>query len=354
MKKAVSFFNPVFLMLITGAFLFVSSCSKDEKEDPGAAATTAKVSGVVTTPSGKRVPTATVITGTYSTQTDINGEFELKLPSGDHQLIIQTGEGRIFKTVVTLSLTGGVDLVLPPSETVLLQILDLAYIEGAYDQIQTLITDSLGYAATSIPFSNLNVLSTFSQYGGLFLNCGLLNSDDMSAAKYTNLMDYAMNHGSIYTSDFAVECLTGDGNLRIASPANVLSHSHEAPGDKTAITCINPLIGGFIPDSALCTQRMGSMGTFTNAVILDPDMIVAAGTNSMNIIYNLPNWEIVHSYDAPFTPIITHPTLGVLALKADLNPTSSTGAIYFTTFHNHPQGVSNEVEAILNYIILNL
>lgn len=353
MKKTTSYLNKAALILVTGAFLLFNSCSKEEKNDPLSSSPTSKVSGTVTTPSGKKVPAATVKSGTYATKTDNKGKFELALPAGDHDLTIQTGEGRVFKTVVPVSVTAGANLELPLSETVLLQILDLAFIPGTFDQIEILIIDSLGYNATPIAVTDLLSLSNFSQYGALFLNCGLLGTNDMSSDKYTNLMDYATNHGSIYASDWAVECLTGDGNLRLAGSVNSHSHDHTAAA-RTTITCVSPLLGGFIADSVLCTQKMGNSGMYTGADILDPDMIIAAGTNTLDIHYDLSGWEIVHSYDAPFTPYISHSSLGILALKADLNSESSCGGIYFTTFHNKVQGVSNEVEAILNYIILNL
>jgi len=275
------------------------------------------------------------------------------MASGFNNLVIQTGEGRVFKTVLALNLAPGQHLVLPGSHTVLKQIKSLAYIPGTYDEIETIIIDSLGYLATPITINALNSISTISNFGGIFLNCGMLGgSNDMDSAKYMNLMDYATNFGSIYASDFAVECFTGDNNFRLSSnPSNGHQHGNN---NKTATVCINPLIGGFIPDSALCTKKMGQSGYYYNAVILDPNLIAAVGNDSLNLNYNLGGWEIVQSYDAPFVPFISHATLGVLALKADLNTGSSTGGLYFTSFHNQPQGVSNEVEAILNYIILNL
>ena len=350
--KNLSRLQPVFILILFFALLIWVSCSKEDGAKP-AAGTTATVAGRVTTPSGKNVPAATVKSGTFITKTNAEGVFTLTVPAGLNHLVIQTGNGRIFKTELALNLAGGQNMILPETQTVLKQILDLAYIPGDYDQIQTLITDSLGYIATAINVSNLSALPSFSQYGGLFLNCGLLTSENMDFNKYQNLMDYALNYGSIYASDYAVECFTGDGNLRLAGGQSSSSHDH-ATALNSFTTCINPILGGFIPDSALCTQKAGSDGFYSGATILDANMILAVGSNSLDVIYDLTAWEIVHSYDAPFTPFITHPSLGVLALQADLNPEGPTGGLYFTSFHTHPQGVSNEVEAILNYIILNL
>src|SRR5690349_671945 len=117
MKKTTSYLNKAVLILFTGIFFLFISCSKEEKNDPAPASTTSKVSGTVTTPSGKKVPAATVKTGAYVTKTDNKGEFELALPAGDYELTIQTGEGRVFKTVVPVSVNAGVNLELPLTET---------------------------------------------------------------------------------------------------------------------------------------------------------------------------------------------------------------------------------------------
>ncbi len=352
MKNNFRSYYILFLTLLSAGVLFTTGCSKKDDTYPSPG-TTGTVAGKVTTPSGKEVSGATVRSGSYSTKTNKKGEFILTLPTGANSLLIYTGSGRIFKTVLPVNLASGQNSILPQTQTVLKQILDLAYIPGSYDQIQTLISDSLGYNAVPISVSQLSALPTYSQYGGLFLNCGLLSNENMDYNKYMNLMEYAMNHGSIYASDFAVECFTGDGNFRLSGPNNFKSHDHQTARNSST-TCISPLIGGFIPDSALCTQKSGVVGYYSDAVILDQDMIAAVGNDSLDILYDLTAWEIVHSYDAPLAPFITHSSLGVLALKADLNPQSSTGNLYFTSFHTHPQGVSNEVEAILNYIILNL
>jgi hypothetical protein len=354
MKKSHSPFLRLLFILVSGSIIFNSSCSKEEANDT-AAGGTAIVSGRVVTPSGKEVPAATILSGNYSTKSDASGEFTLALASGSSNLTIQTGEGRVFKTVLALNLSPGQHLILTNTQTELKQVKSLAYIPGIYDKIETLIIDSLGYSATAITVGDLSNLSSFSNFGGLFLNCGLLSGvNDMDSIKYLNLMNYAVNFGSIYASDFAVECFTGDNHLRLAS-TNMTPHTHDAGyAGKTATACISPLLGGFIPDSALCTQKLGQAGYYYNAVILDPSLITTVGNDSLNIDYDLGGFEIVQNFDAPFTPYITHYILGVLALKADLNTGSSTGGLYFTSFHNNPQGVSNEVEAILNYIILNL
>ncbi|HMT28960.1 MAG TPA: carboxypeptidase-like regulatory domain-containing protein [Bacteroidia bacterium] len=338
-------------MLFMGILIVFGSCSKDKDAPSGQ---TMLVAGRVTTPSGKSVANAKVFTGTVSTRSNKDGLFILSLPAGNYNVTIQTGHGNIFKTIVPVVVTDGVNITLPEPQTVLKQLKDLAFIPGSYDQIETVIIDSLGYTATQISLTTLNSLSTLSAYGGLFLNCGMLNgADDMDSLKYANLLSYVTAYGSIYASDFAVECITGDGNFRLAGNSMAENHNH-AKNPNVAMTCINPLLGGFIPDSSLCTQKMGNAGFIYHANVLDQDLINALGKDSLDLEYDLGGWEIVHSYDAPFIPIIDHPVSGVLALKADLDLYNDNGAIYFTSFHNSVQGINNDVETILNYIILNL
>ncbi len=341
------------LLLLMGILLVFGSCSKDNDKD-SPSGLSMLVTGRVTTPSGKSVPNAQIFTGTFSTRSSKDGLFTLPLPAGTYNVTIQTGNGNIFKTIVPVVVTKGVNIILPEPQTVLKQLKDLAFIPGAYDQIETVIVDSLGYNATQISLTTLNSLAALSGYGGIFLNCGMLNGiDHMDSLKYANLLSYVTSYGSIYASDFAVECITGDGNLRIPGNLTMENHSHAKIGT-TAITCVNPLLGGFIPDSSLCTQKMGTSGFVYHANVLDLDLVTALGKDSLDLEYDLGGWEIVHSYDAPFVPIIDHPVSGVLALKADLDLNNAHGAIYFTSFHNSVQGINDDVETILNYIILNL
>jgi hypothetical protein len=126
----------------------------------------------------------------------------------------------------------------------------------------------------------------------------------------------------------------------------------------TMTTCITPQLGGFLPDSSLCTSKSGSTGTVHNAFIYDPNLINLLGKDTMDIIYDLGGWEVISVVDPPFSTIIegfTFPGIGPLAVSCDLNGTSVGGKIFYTTFHNHPQGnISGDVKRVLQYFILNL
>src|SRR6187549_2990140 len=109
MKKSKSFMPLLLGILVMGVILFTGSCSKDDDKDPGATAS-ATVSGRVVTPSGKSVPSAKIKSGTFTTTSDVNGDFVLTCDAANTELVLYTGEGRIFKTIVSISLVPGQNL----------------------------------------------------------------------------------------------------------------------------------------------------------------------------------------------------------------------------------------------------
>lgn len=306
---------------------------------------------------GHEVAGAEILLANLHTKSARNGTCSFNIPAGVYNLVISAGSGRIFYTKITLSVSGNNPVIILSALTTLKQILPLAYIPGNYDNIEEVIIDSLGYNATLITLSALDNLTNLSNFGALFLNCGLLTSSsaNMDSLKYANLLNYTTGYGSIYASDFAVECLTGDGFWRLPNQANSGSHEHgNIKGSAAATTCFNPIPGGFIADSALCTSKSGSAGHFTNVTILDTNLVNVLGKDSTEITFDLPQWEVIHSFDVPFQAVMTHAIWGPLVVRADLAPAETHGTIYFTTFHNEVQGVSDDVETILDYIILNL
>ena len=346
------------LLSLTG-IVFVS-CKKDKDNNTAAPATEyGVITGKVHSPKNVAIASAKIISGEYSTISNKQGEFSLSLPVGFHNLIIQTGSGHVFKTVTTVQVNTNETIHLDDTQTELQQIKQIAFIPGVYDRIETIIIDTLGYTATAITVPSLDNLNFMQSFGGIFLNCGV--SGNLDSLKYANLNNYVIGGGNIYASDWSVEFLTGDGFFRPSASSFFTSsasknQSHEA-AYSTMSTCTSPLIGGFLPDSALCTAKYGPVTTVQNAHILDPDIINVLGKDSMDIYYNLNAWEVINLVDAPFTTIIedTHFGLGSLAVACDLNGAMPAGHITYTTFHNHPQGnISQDVKLVLQHFILNM
>jgi hypothetical protein len=360
MKKISVLACTLFCMALVS--ITVSSCKKagsDEQQPAtgsngngnGNSNLTATISGKVTSPSGTAIGHAAVMVGTNTTYTDHLGEFSLVIPCGNQTVTIQTGKGNIFKKQVPVSLSANASFRVADSSTVLTQVGQMLVIQGDYDAIEIIIFQ-LGYTATVLPSGGLPS-ANLQQYDAIFLNCTATNY--MSSPYYQALDTFVMNGGSIYASDWAVEYLTGNGTLRPGGADVGQRHDHHV--ESTQSTCTSPLLGGFVPDSSLCTMKAGSTGLISDVTIYDAGMIGALGNDSIDILYNLANWEMVNQLDAPFVTTMARPGFpGVIAAKADMSSYySNAGSILYTTFHNHPQSsVSGDVLILLQYFIMNL
>jgi hypothetical protein len=359
MKKINIFLIGLFAVATLTSALFYS-CKKD-KSTPSTTipVADAKITGIVKSPNGQVIGAAKISAGTFNTVSDKNGAFTLKLKHGDYILTISTGGGSLFKTSVDVSIKEGQELSLDASQTVLLQVGALAYIPGFWDNIESIIVDSLGYNATAISVADLSNYSLLSGYDALFLNCGALEEsyDTMDSLKYANLQKYLNNNGSIYASDYAVEFLTGDGNFKQAVHHTKMTKEKMHGGNRsdTISTCINTFAGGFIADSSLCTSKTGPITMVQSAVILDTNIINLLGHNTIDIAYNLGNWEKINLFSSPFHQMISDSTYGALVVRSDPFSSRYGGLIFYTTFHNEAQSaISSDVEKILQYFILNL
>jgi hypothetical protein len=340
----------------------------------------------------------------FFTQTDKDGKFSLDVPKGTHLLIMHTGNGKMFFKSLEVTVEGQHTLELGGEMTVLEQTSALAYIPGSFDEIERVIIDSLGYEADQLSIADLANLNLMNNYSAIFLNCGL--TGQLNQQMYDNLQAYVANGGSLYASDFAVEYLTGDGNVK---SGQFTPRTHEHDHSAHTKTC-TPRIGGFIPDEALCTQKQGPEGMIYGASIVSTDIQTVVGGTTMDVNYNLGSWEKIMLLGLEFEVLIADATHGPLAVRVNgtaqwlnngnngssgvnngnfvtichyppgnvSNPQTITisvnalqahldhgcsvgpcsgnsGSILYTTFHNYPQGlVSQDTYNILQYFIMNL
>lgn len=386
------------LLSLVAAAVMLATCNR--ADDPVNSAPeapsiqkTGKVTGKVMANNGvKPIGGALVFTfdgnhKLYYAYSDAQGNFALDAPEGQRTIHIQTGGGSNFRTEVTANISETQPLVLSASQTKLTQIANIAYVKGAYDKIEDIIT-GLGYTATQLSFSQLQDMNNVAPYDIIFLNCGSRNSQAASgyALAETNLANFVTNGGSLYASDWDVSYLVGGG------------------ANSTACN----LPGGFIADPLLCSQNNGMSGTYSNCNVSNTALASAIGFNSLDIDYDLGSWQKINSYDASFWDVLVEkqgealmirtnkfvqqgaPTIAVgnaannqyvtichkpaganpvtltipqNALSAHLahgdslgscNGTSNSGNIYFTTFHNHASGNIGNTAPILQYVILNL
>jgi hypothetical protein len=265
------------------------------------------------------------------------------------------------------------------------QVARMAYVIGEYDDIQSIVT-SLGYNIEMITNTDLTNYAIVSQYDIIFLNCGAKDPSNQNVID-VNLANFVTNGGSLYASDWAVAYLTG--------------------GASNSLNCNET--GGFIPDDKLCSINSGSAMTINGAQITNTALASSLGFSTLNIVYDIGAWQKIINYDATFwdvlvkdpitdtalmikttnfsngtvsTPVgnnenegwvtVCHNPSGnnpiTLTINANALPahlahgdslgecsnSNNSGAIYYTTFHNHADGNITNAELILEYVILNL
>lgn len=393
----------LFGTLLIGCKKDIASTSPFSQEEMGF------VRGVVYAENGNRhLPSVKVFVDVrgeiFYTQSKSDGSFELSVPAGNHLLMMHSGNGKLFFSTIDITVESNKTTEISPQHTILKQNAQLAYITGSFDQIETIIMDTLGYAADELSVNDLENLNTMSNYSAIFLNCGLTAA--LNQQMYDNLKLFVEQGGSLYASDFAVEYLTGDGNVK---SGEFVARTHDHLDMDHQKTC-TPRIGGFVPDASLCTQKQGAQGMINGASVVHPDIQNVLGGNSMDIHYNLGSWEVINLLGVEFEVLIADVNYGPLAVRLNGNVswlnntgtgssgvnndnfitichyppgntnnpqtitisvnalqahldhgcsvgpcTGSHGNILYTTFHNYPQGnVSQDTYDILQYFILNL
>lgn len=320
----------------------------------------------------------------YLTKTNNLGEYSLLAPIGNQKLFIQSNNGKMFRTVLNVTIKENITTSLPSAK--LAQVAKLGFVSGSYDKIEEIIVNSLGY--TALPITNLNNFNSLLQYDAIFLNCS--SSITLNSTISLNLANFVSNGGSLYVSDWAVAYLIG---------SNV-----------SGAICPYVRPDGFIPDNTICATRSGIKTIMDSALITSADLSTYLNKQAININYDLPMWEQINSVDTAFWEImVRNPSNGLPLLvrtnkftnssagnynvgaydstyvtichneqglaipwnltinKADLPlhlahgdnvggcANINAGRIYFTTFHNEAGGViNNDTKEILKYVILNL
>ena len=377
------------LALLVSIFAFVLfSCSNDE-DTTDQSINFGIVKGRVVSNNDAPVARALVfydfegeINFTYS---DINGLFELTLPVGTGNLHIQTGNGKLFRTVTEISIAK--DQVIDLTGTThakLSQQANLAYLAGSFDSIQDLVID-LGYTIAEVTLADLANPNLYDDYAAVFLNCDIGVFDTVVS---DNMINYVAQGGSLYASDWAIGYYLGMDNVSGAS-------------------CdVRP--GGFIDDATICTEKMGLRPALYNSPILSPEIQTVLGKTEMDIDSGV--WTIIHDIDTSFWEVLVEDTMSTPLVIKTNNITSSTipssptangnwvtichippgnpnnpititinanaldahlahgdvlgncdtntqsGNVYYTTFENHQSGPSAivDVKKILEHIILSL
>lgn len=394
--KNIFFVIGIFAILIFG-------CKKD-KPDPDYTPMGTIMGRVVAENGTTPLPSVKVfvdyIGEIYLTFTNSEGYFILEAPAGKQLLHVQSGKGTIFRSTIEVEVKEKGIVTIPSGNIKLNQVANLAYIEGFYDNIETILIDSLGYTATELQISDLDNLNTLEQYSAIFLNCG--KPGTLTANHYNNLQQFVLNGGSLYVSDWAVEYLIGDDAL--LSPIERNKFTTNLSQHQKSCT---PRTGGFIDESELCTMKEGQATMLTNVQIVPQDIQVYLGKTTVDIEYDLGAWEVIKTLSNDWEILLEDNThgYGPLAIRRHLNPSNKAlqnqlkqgwvtichippgnpnnpititininawpahqahgdymgpcqgagGQIIFTTFHNHPHGhTSCDIVKFMEYFIINL
>jgi hypothetical protein len=382
-----------FFIFVYALMLSLTACKKDNTDTGwGSPEPTGIITGKVVTPNNRKpVRQALVYISTnknlYSTYTDNQGNFSLTAAAGTHDMYVQTGKGDKFRSVVSVDVIA--DQTTAMSDIIRLNLVgNFAYVAGSYDKIEAILRDSMGYNAGSLNYIDLMSVNQLAAYDAIFINCGAYNAA-VSNLTDTALSLYVAGGGSLYASDYSMNYLTG----QYAS----------------ATACQVPRTWGFINDATVCSRRLGTISVIPQANIVSTQLQNYLGKNTMNISYNLGQWERIQQIDNNFwetmvtdptdnSPLLirthqfntnnlpsrigsrdtTHVTIchqvpnsnpititvNANAVAAHLahgdalgmcNNPSNNGWVYFTTFHNEHNGmISEDVKHILEFMILNL
>jgi len=323
----------IYLIAFFSAILFVS-CSHEEDVPAIEQLKTGTVIGKVVSNNGTAVARALVfhdyngeIVHVYS---DTNGNFELSIPEGTGDLHIQTGDGRLFRTVSSVTIAEDEVLDLTASANmVLTQQANLAYLAGAFDSIQDLVIE-MGYSVTEVTVADLSSPDLYSQYDAVFLNCDLATFDE---ATNTNMINYVAQGGSLYASDWAIGYFLG--------------------ADNESGTLCEARPGGFINDDTICTEKMGLRPELYNSPVLTEEYQTVLGKTEMDIDSGV--WTIVHDIDHNFWEVLVEDTLGTpLVMRTnnitstDATPPSNNNGEWVTICHIPPGNPGNPITITVN------
>jgi hypothetical protein len=244
--------------------------------------------------------------------TNANGEYTHPgVPVGNQTLKATKGN---FSATVDVTVTEGQTTNAP--EITLQPLGKLGFVYGVFDDIQSIIRE-LGYVPDSLTTDDLKNPSTvnFTNYSGIFLNCGLDEVDD--PALKNNLLTFVRAGGLIYASDWA------SFYVEKMFPGKF---SYLQEGDSQEIT----------------------------ATIIDSTTINNIGKTDIQINYDLGAWAEIESISNEFVVLIKGDYYSSGVLKTDkplaVYKTEGKGVVVFTTFHNEAN-VTTDMKLLLEEFI---
>ena len=269
------------------------------------------------------------ITGT----TDADGYFTLSgVPMGAHTVYVEKGS---FTASFEVVLDEPGTTTLAEEECLDASEVEIAVISGQYDSIQHIL-DEMGfeydlYNGLSNQYMDLLTdPALMAEYDIIFFNCGMSDSWQTKKGEIaSNVNDYVLNGGSIYSSDWAYYIFE-------ASFPDAVDYY----GD----------------DNYAGSAYMGNMGEI-QAEVLDANIQAIVGGTTARLNYDLGSWVVPTSAKSTVDVLVRGDAPLIWGSDQANAPLAvrfeKGGTALYTTFHNEAQ-ITVDMLAILQEVILSL
>ncbi len=249
--------------------------------------------------------------------TDSEGRYVLEgVPSGAQTLVATRG---VFRAEFAVEVLANEEVEADPAP------LDaegaLAYVAGAFDNIQSIVRDELGTELTRIDASDLASASVTSEFRFIFINCGVDDWDYLTdPAVRENLLAFMESGGAIYASDLEIELVD------LLFPGALVETGEGADGTVTAEVVSMPL-SDFIGGQETVQINFNLPGWASMIEVSDAADVLLRGDY-------LDDWTEVVVSDAPLAIAVEH----------------GAGQLVYTSFHTNAAATDDQVSVLLYFI----
>jgi uncharacterized protein YjdB len=257
---------------------------------------------------------ATASRAPISTRSAANGNYTLQnVPVGPQVIVATRGA---FQARVNVTVVGNQTVAAPKAP--LVSSGKLAYVPGAFDAIETIVSTRLGNAIDELDVTDLADATVTSKYRIIFLNCGLDQSGAQDAATIANLRAFMQAGGTIYASDYA------SVYVKSLFPTYDFAYTGEAQTIQATVT--------------------------------DASLQAFVGKTSVGITYDLDAWTDILQVPTGAT-VLLRGTYFAEGDQRDNQPIAFTipqgsGRLVFTTFHNEAGATQDQIAVLRHFIYL--
>jgi hypothetical protein len=307
---------------------------------------------------------------TLTSTSAADGTFTLpNVPPGDWVVHAALGS---FTQDTAVTVRANAATAIPDNQLCVSQhTVQIAVITGSGDKIENLLDtlqlhytryggDSSTWTTQAEPF--LSDLAAMQKYDLILVDCAaakasgnIINFGSANALITSNLHQYVMQGGSVYSSDWALLFTLS------AAPSNFQYATQS--GTPPAHPLDTAQLMGYAPQTVTATVTDPGLAQFLNKGSMTIAFPKASGANSLHwgLMAAAPGAEVLVSADSAVTCSTSACTATgatmhsvPLAVRARLLPAGSKGGnVVYTSFHNVDQ-TGSDVAQVLKYLVLNL